>query len=65
MFHNVPGNVMANVHTHFKTSGPSPQHIQTAKDNKMVVYVVDGAGWHAVGAGGKITTVYSLGGNDG
>lgn len=57
-FGQKPANVSAVVHTHPRTGGPSPQDIQTAKDNKMTVYVVDADGLHAVDPGGNVTRVY-------
>ena len=60
-FPGKPENSMAVIHTHPHVGGLSPQDIQTAKDNHLVVYAIDADGLHAVGPDGKVTQVYGLG----
>lgn len=58
VFSNPPKDALGVIHTHPRTGGPSDTDIQSAKNHRMTVYVIDADGLHAVDPGGQVTTVF-------
>jgi hypothetical protein len=60
-FAEKPSDALGLIHTHPYVGGLSPRDIQTARENHLTVYAVAADGLHAVGADGKVATIYGLG----